>query len=169
MASLINPSPSKTCITDSGMFKRFASELTATASVGPKEAPKAKQAAIGIAGKILCRTKPKPNSVKITPPKANNKINPKCFKIDGISAVSPSRKSKGAMIITRKTSGSKWIELPTSVNPRMMPVMIWIMKIGNDGKTFAKTFDKVMAMAKIIIISIRPIHSPLGTIFFRLK
>ena len=81
----VSPSPDKMFIERSGMSIRPDNEPTATASVGPRAAQKAKQAANGKVGKIICRVHPTPTKV-INTQKGQEKNHPEifhhCFQID---------------------------------------------------------------------------------------
>ena len=153
------------CIAFLGIFTRPDNELTATASVGPSAAPKAKQAAIGTLGNRKDKVTPTPTSVKITPPKAKNKIVSKFLSIEEISAFSPSLNSNGAMIMTRNNSGSKLMDCPHLVKPKTIPRNICISGAGIIGKMRLAILDSVIVTANTITNSANSMVHPLYFLF----
>ena len=80
-------------------------ELTATASVGPKAAPKASPAAKGIAGQIECRANPTAAMVAMASPMARDRLSFTVFSNSDLLMSWASRYSSGAMNSTMNNSG----------------------------------------------------------------
>ncbi len=155
----MSPSPDKMFIERSGMSIRPDNEPTATASVGPKAAPKAKQAANGKVGKIICRVQPTPTKVINTPKKAKKRIIPKFFIIAFRLISSPSLNKSGAIIITKNTSGSNSISCPILVKPIRTPTIICTIGSGMTGTIRLNMFEKVIDSAKTMIRKVNSILS----------
>ncbi len=117
-ASFSSDSPSSMCISRLGSGTRAAMADTATASVGERTAASAKATASGIAGMIQWMKNPAPTTVNTTKPRASAMIVHLSRNNPSLGMRQPSRKSKGAMNSTRKTSGSSEIRKSNAIAMR---------------------------------------------------
>ena len=105
-ASLNNDSPLSTptwrCESDAS----WLSELTATASVGPRAAPSASAAASGTTGHAACSVNPTPTIVAMASPTARESESFNDLSSEPLSISCASRYSSGAMNSTMNNSGS---------------------------------------------------------------
>ena len=125
-ASLSSSSPLSRLFCRSGMSICFDSEDTATASVGPSAAPRAKAAASGMEGMTACTENPMMSVVATTSPMASDRMGLRSRQSLALSAFLASSNSSGAMNSTRNISGSSSmctaLPAPTAM---MMPMTIW--------------------------------------------
>ena len=80
-------------------------DVTATASVGPSAAPKARPAANGMAGQMECNAKPTAAMVAMASPIASDKLSFTVLNSSDLSMSWASRYSSGAMNSTMNSSG----------------------------------------------------------------
>ncbi len=148
-ASFKSSSPLRMPHCRSGMLTCFDRDVTATASVGPKAAPKANAAAKEMAGMIACKVKPMINMVTTTSPMASERIGPRFFQRMALSAFFASIYKSGAMKSTRNRSGSSSMTmLPRAKMAMMMPRPTWMRGSDTLGMTRSATADMSTAMAR---------------------
>ena len=148
-ASFSRYSPCRTCLRRSPISMSLGRLLTATASVGPRAAPRASAAVKGMAGTIQCTTPPMENMVMSTSPMASPSTGRMLRMRAALSARRASSYSSGAMNSTRNRSALKLMVTVSVVNTSMrMPSTIWIRGAAIFGTNWPMTAETSTAASR---------------------
>ncbi len=140
-ASLSRHSPWRSVFWSLGISTRLPRVVTATASVGPRAAAKAKAAAKGIEDTSQWVKKPTTSTMSSTRPSAKAKTGLRWRQSAFLSDSRASQYSSGAIKNSRKNSGSKTMSRCTGVTASSTPRAICTSDTGTFGKICPTTAE----------------------------
>lgn len=154
-ASLISASPERSDFWRLESETSLPSAATATASVGPRAAPKAKAAASGMEGTIQFRIKPTTSTVRNTRPMARDTTAPLFSQSPCLSAWRDSSKRSGAIKSSRNSSGSEkiWVVSAEIRKLATAPKAICTSGMETRGSTWSKILEIITQLSSSKISS----------------